>query len=103
MSSRPKKEKSFEEAMDRLEAIVSEIESDGLGLERQFELFQEGMTLARFCDARLTDVQKSVDVVLKNAAGEWKTEAFSDASGRPEAEAEAEAEAEEDEDGDRRP
>ena len=86
MSSRPKKEKSFEEAMDRLEMIVSEIESDGLGLERQFELFQEGMTLARFCDAKLTDVQKSVDVVLKNAAGEWKTEAFADASAVPEAE-----------------
>ncbi len=94
MSSRPKKEKSFEEAMDRLEAIVSEIESDGLGLEPQFELFQEGMTLARFCDAKLTDVQKSVDIVLKNAAGEWKTEAFADASGSPEVK--------EDEDGDDR-
>ena len=78
MSSRPKKERTFEEAMDRLEAIVSEIESDGLGLERQFELFQEGMALARFCDTKLTDVQKSVDVVLKDASGEWKTEAFSE-------------------------
>ncbi len=78
MTIRPKKERSFEEAMDRLEAIVSEIESDGLGLERQFELFQEGMALARFCDTKLTDVQKSVDVVLKDAAGEWKTEAFAD-------------------------
>ncbi len=74
-----KKEKSFEEAMDRLEAIVSEIESDGLGLERQFELFQEGMALARFCDSKLTDVQKSVEVVLKESAGEWKTEAFESA------------------------
>ncbi|MEO8191924.1 MAG: exodeoxyribonuclease VII small subunit [Acidobacteriota bacterium] len=96
MSSRPKKEKSFEEAMDRLEAIVSEIESDGLGLERQFELFQEGMTLAKFCDAKLTDVQKSVDVVLKNAAGEWKTETFADASAAPR------LDGEEDEDGDDR-
>ncbi len=96
MSSRPKKEKSFEEAMDRLEAIVSEIESDGLGLERQFELFQEGMTLARFCDAKLTDVQKSVDVVLKNAAGEWKTETFADAGAAPR------LDGEEDEDGDDR-
>ena len=83
MSSRPKKERSFEEAMDRLEAIVSEIESDGLGLERQFELFQEGMALARFCDTKLTDVQKSVDVVLKDASGEWKTEAFSEGSPPP--------------------
>jgi exodeoxyribonuclease VII small subunit len=76
MTIRPKKEKTFEEAMERLESIVAEIETDGLGLERQFELFQEGMTLARFCDAKLTDVQKSVDVVLKDSAGEWKTAEF---------------------------
>ena len=76
MTTRPKKEKSFEEAMERLEAIVAEIESDGLGLERQFELFQEGMALARFCDGKLTDVQKSVELVLLGSSGEWKTEAF---------------------------
>jgi exodeoxyribonuclease VII small subunit len=71
-----KKEKTFEEAMDRLEEIVSEIETEGLGLERQFELFQEGMALARFCDGKLTDVQKSVEVVLKDATGDWKTAPF---------------------------
>ncbi len=71
-----KKERSFEEAMDRLEAIVSEIESDELGLEKQFELFQEGMTLARFCDAKLKEVQKSVELVLKESGEEWKTVPF---------------------------
>ena len=45
-----RKDRTFEEAMERLEAIVSEIESDDLGLEKQFELFKEGMALARFCD-----------------------------------------------------
>jgi len=72
----PKKEKSFEEAMERLETIVGAIESDELGLEKQFELFQEGMALARFCDGKLTDVQKSVEIVLKESAGEWKTASF---------------------------
>jgi exodeoxyribonuclease VII small subunit len=76
MTQRPRKERSFEEAMARLEAIVAEIESDELGLERQFELFSEGMALARFCDGKLSEVQKSVEVVLKDAAGEWKTAAF---------------------------
>ncbi len=77
MTARGKKEKSFEEAMARLEAIVAEIESDELALEKQFELFQEGMGLARFCDAKLNEVQKSVEIVLKESAAEWKTEAFS--------------------------
>ena len=74
-----KKDKTFEEAMERLEAIVAAIESDELGLEKQFELFQEGMALARFCDGKLTDVQKSVEVVLKESAGEWKTAQFESA------------------------
>jgi len=89
-STRPKKERSFEEAMARLEEIVAEIESEDLGLEKQFELFQEGMQLARFCDGKLSEVQKSVEIVLKEAAGEWKTAPFAtgEASG-------------EDEDGDR--
>jgi exodeoxyribonuclease VII small subunit len=76
MTVRARKEKSFEEAMERLEAIVAAIESDELGLEKQFELFQEGMALARFCDGRLTEVQKSVEIVLKESAAEWKTAPF---------------------------
>ncbi len=76
MTARVKKEKSFEEAMARLEEIVGAIESEELGLERQFELFEEGMRLARFCDGKLSDVQKSVEIVLKEAAGEWKTAPF---------------------------
>ncbi|HEU5250449.1 MAG TPA: exodeoxyribonuclease VII small subunit [Thermoanaerobaculia bacterium] len=71
-----RKERSFEEAMERLEAIVTEIESDELGLERQFDLFKEGMALARFCDAKLKEVQKSVELVLKESGEEWKTVAF---------------------------
>jgi exodeoxyribonuclease VII small subunit len=71
-----KKERSFEEAMARLEEIVAEIESDELGLEKQFELFQEGMTLARLCDRKLTEVEKSVEVVLKESDPEWKTAPF---------------------------
>jgi exodeoxyribonuclease VII small subunit len=70
------KGKTFEDAMARLEEIVAEIESEELGLERQFELFREGMTLARFCDGKLSEVQKSVEIVLKEAAGEWKTAPF---------------------------
>ena len=76
MTVRTKKERSFEEAMARLEEIVAEIESEELGLERQFELFKEGMGLARFCDAKLTEVQKSVEIVLKESGEEWKTVPF---------------------------
>ena len=76
MTGRPKKDRSFEEAMARLEAIVAELEGEDRGLEKQFALFQEGMELARFCDAKLAEVEKSVEVVLKESSEEWKTEPF---------------------------
>jgi exodeoxyribonuclease VII small subunit len=71
----PRRERSFEEALARLEEIVGQIEAEQLGLEKQFELFQEGMSLARYCDGKLSEVQKSVEIVLKEAA-EWKTVPF---------------------------
>jgi exodeoxyribonuclease VII small subunit len=81
VTARLKKERSFEEALARLEAIVAELEGEDRGLEKQFALFQEGMELARFCDARLTEVEKSVEIVLKESAEEWKTEPFEPDSG----------------------
>jgi exodeoxyribonuclease VII small subunit len=83
VTGRVKKDRSFEDAMARLEAIVSELEGEDEGLERQFALFQEGMELARFCDRKLSEVEKSVEIVLKESAEEWKTAPFepSDASG----------------------
>lgn len=76
MTARTRKERTFEEAMARLEAIVAEIDSEELGLEKQFELFKEGMGLARFCEAKLSEVQKSVEIVLKESGEEWKTAPF---------------------------
>lgn len=76
MTARLKKDRSFEESMERLEAIVAELEGGDRGLEKQFALFQEGMELARFCDAKLAEVEKSVEIVLKESAEEWKTAPF---------------------------
>jgi exodeoxyribonuclease VII small subunit len=76
VNARVKKDRTFEEAIVRLESIVAELEGEDRGLERQFALFQEGMELARFCDARLTEVEKSVEIVLKESSEEWKTVPF---------------------------
>jgi len=75
VTGRPKKERTFEEAMARLEEIVAELEGEERGLEEQFALFQEGMELAKVCDRKLGEVEKSVEIVLKEA-GEWKTAPF---------------------------
>jgi exodeoxyribonuclease VII small subunit len=76
VTARAKKERNFEEAMARLEEIVAELEGEDRGLEKQFALFQEGMNLARFCERKLSEVEKSVEIVLRESADEWKTAPF---------------------------
>jgi exodeoxyribonuclease VII small subunit len=81
VTMRVRKEKSFEEALGRLESIVAELEGEDRGLEKQFALFQEGMDLARFCEKKLSEVEKSVEIVLKESTEEWKTAPFDPAEG----------------------
>ena len=47
------KSSSFETSLGRLEAIVKELEAEGVDLERSVELFKEGRTLVARCEALL--------------------------------------------------
>ncbi len=60
----------FEEAIKRLEEIVEEMEGKDLQLEKSIKLFQEGMELAAFCNSKLDDAEKKVNIVIKNAQGQ---------------------------------
>ena len=60
---------SFEKALERLQQIVSELEDPEKGLEKSLELFEEGVALSRLCRSRIDEIQKRVDVVLKENAG----------------------------------
>lgn len=56
---------SFEKALERLQEIVAEMEDPEKGLEKSLELFEEGVALSRFCRTRIDEIQKRVEVVLK--------------------------------------
>jgi exodeoxyribonuclease VII small subunit len=56
---------SFEKALERLQEIVAGLEDPEKGLEASLELFEEGVALSRFCRLRIDEIQKRVDVVLK--------------------------------------
>jgi exodeoxyribonuclease VII small subunit len=62
-------EKKFEAALARLEEIVTELESGELGLEQSLRLFEEGVKLARICNARLEEAERKVEILLKDKAG----------------------------------
>ena len=56
---------SFEKALERLQEIVAELEDPEKGLESSLVLFEEGVALSRFCRSRIDEIQKRVEVVLK--------------------------------------
>jgi exodeoxyribonuclease VII small subunit len=69
-------EKKFEAALARLEEIVTELESGELGLEQSLRLFEEGVKLARICNARLEEAERKVEILLKDKAGKMTAMPF---------------------------
>lgn len=65
-----KKEKyTFEEALHRLEEIVSKLETGDVPLEDTIRLFQEGTELINFCNKKLEEVKFKVEMVVRNKNG----------------------------------
>ena len=81
---------TFEKALERLQEVVAELEDPAKGLERSLELFEEGVALSRFCRSKIEEIQKRVEVVLKETPEGFLTEPFEE--GAPEEEDAAEGE-----------
>ncbi len=58
---------SFENGLQQLEAIVKEMESGELPLERALELFERGMKLSDACRKQLEEAETRVEVLMKRA------------------------------------
>jgi exodeoxyribonuclease VII small subunit len=52
---------SFEAKLARIDVIVKELEGGSVDLQRATELFKEGKTLARECEALLKGAQEQID------------------------------------------
>ncbi len=70
------KEKSFEEAISRLEKIITELEQGEQTLEDNLKLFEEGIALARHCRSKLDEAQGKVEILLGIKEGIPQTEDF---------------------------
>lgn len=68
--------KSFEEAMKRLEKIVSELETGELPLEKSLKMFEEGMNLVNFCSKKLDEAEQKVNILIKDKNGRYMEEPF---------------------------
>ncbi len=60
---------SFEDALARLEAIVSRLESGQAPLEESISLYEEGAALKAHCEARLRSAQLRVEKIVVGSDG----------------------------------
>ena len=58
------KEKTFEKALEKLEAIVKELESGNENLDDAIKKYSEAMELAKFCSEKLKDATDKVNKIL---------------------------------------
>ena len=60
---------TFEKSLSDLERIVKQLEEGDLPLEESLKLFEEGVKLSRECRDRLTNAERRIQVLMKDANG----------------------------------
>ena len=68
----PNTDLSFEDALQRLEGIVSRLESGQAPLEDSITLYEEGARLKTLCEERLKAAQLRVEKIVVGADGQAK-------------------------------
>jgi exodeoxyribonuclease VII small subunit len=66
----------FEDALGKLEKIVSKLEEGDIPLEESLKLFEEGIRLSRLCNHKLDEAEKKVEVLLKGKNGTLRPHPF---------------------------
>ena len=73
-----RKKEKFEEALQKLEAIVAQMEAGDLALEDALKAFEEGVRLANFCTTKLDEAERKVEKLMRDQAGKLQPTAFSE-------------------------
>ncbi|MEA3187638.1 MAG: exodeoxyribonuclease small subunit [Chthoniobacter sp.] len=74
---------TFESAIERLESIVAQMESDSLPLEELLTRYEEGLKLVKVCSEKLTDAEKRIEIITRDAGGKPKLIEFEPAQKPP--------------------
>ena len=59
----------FEEAIEKLDSIVSKLESGSVPLDESLALFEEGVGLIKLCNEKLDAAEQKVRILTESADG----------------------------------
>jgi exodeoxyribonuclease VII small subunit len=74
--AKTKNDATFEQDLEALEAIVGALEEGGLSLDDALKQFESGITLARRCEKALSEAEKKIEILVKNADGDLESQSF---------------------------
>ncbi len=80
MARKESPNKKFETALEDLEQVVEQLDSGELSLEDSLAAFEKGVGLVKFCNDKLNEVEKKVELLVKDKEGKLQLKAFEDLS-----------------------
>lgn len=69
-------ELSFEQALEKLEALVRRMEGGEMGLDEMVGAFEQGQQLIQLCSRRLNEVERRIELLVKSPDGTLRSEPF---------------------------
>ena len=60
-------ENTFENNMEKLEKVVTELENENLSLDESVKKFEEGIELSKKCNEILQNAEKKITILLEKA------------------------------------
>jgi exodeoxyribonuclease VII small subunit len=80
LKTKPSKEPRFEESLQKLEALVQEMEAGDMALEEIIKKYEEGSRLVKFCTAKLSEAEKRIEVLMREKDGSLSLQPVGSAS-----------------------
>ena len=81
MADQNASEKKFERALEELEGVVEQLESGDLSLDDSLAAFEKGVSLVKYCNQKLTDVEKKIELLVRDKEGKLQLKALDSMSG----------------------
>jgi exodeoxyribonuclease VII small subunit len=67
---------TFEFALENLEQLVEQLESGDLSLEDSLAAFEKGVALVKFCNQKLSEVEKKIELLVRDKEGKLQLKAL---------------------------
>ena len=90
MAKKGPADKRFESALEELESVVEQLESGDLSLEDSLAIFEKGVGLVKYCNEKLSEVEKKVEILIKDKEGRLQLKLLDSLADQEEKEEESE-------------